>query len=352
MTCHKTPRRPGFTLVELLVVIAIIATLAGLLIPAVQKVREAAAKTDCRNNLRQIGIAVQNYAESHHSKFPAAYDPRPTDNLGNANANYGATGFYQLLPYIEEQDIHDLGFVNATPSGPAQIYPIRTYICVSDGSNAGKQVAGPAPQFGASSYGLNFQVFGDPTVGDSFPANLYGTTVIPRGIADGLSKTIAVTEKVMICNGSPAWNGTANPWLGINLWAGGTTQNASGAIVTAPDMTTMPVVAYGTIVQAGNSAPGGYTSGVAAGAPFTGSAYRGQPAAFGFQNAPPPNAMMVPKVKDQFCDYTAPTTAHDQGINVSMCDASVRFITSDVGASTWWALITANGHEPIYNADW
>ncbi len=149
MSRSHTNRRSAFTLIELLVVIAIIAVLVGLLLPAVQKVREAAARMSCSNNLKQIGLAIFNY-ESTYSKLPAAYNLlKAVDNDPNAlfaGRRVGLSLLANLLPYVEQNNLYqqlnpgvsEFNTVNIPPNGPhsganaAYANVVKTYICPSD----------------------------------------------------------------------------------------------------------------------------------------------------------------------------------------------------------------------------
>src|SRR5207244_17863 len=99
MCSHRPPRR-GFTLIELLVVIAIIAILIGLLLPAVQKVREAASRMQCANNLKQLGLAAHNYHDAHKAFPPGALGPGPPGTPPGGTIHHGLGTF--LLPYVEQ----------------------------------------------------------------------------------------------------------------------------------------------------------------------------------------------------------------------------------------------------------
>jgi prepilin-type N-terminal cleavage/methylation domain-containing protein len=99
----------AFTLIELLVVIAIIAILIGLLLPAVQKVREAAARAQCQNNLKQIALAVQNCSDTNQGKMPpglGGYPTVATSPTARGNSSYGGLLFF-LLPYVEQQNMYN-----------------------------------------------------------------------------------------------------------------------------------------------------------------------------------------------------------------------------------------------------
>jgi prepilin-type N-terminal cleavage/methylation domain-containing protein/prepilin-type processing-associated H-X9-DG protein len=142
-------QRMGFTLIELLVVIAIIAILIGLLVPAVQKVREAAARVQCMNNMKQIGLAIHDYYSTYNI-LPAAYTllpaPDPDPNAKFAGARVGLSLQANLLPYMEQGPLYSLlnplvsefDTVNIPPNGPhsgkntAYATVVPSYLCPSD----------------------------------------------------------------------------------------------------------------------------------------------------------------------------------------------------------------------------
>src|SRR6266550_1378028 len=140
-------RRPAFTLIELLFVIAIIAILIGLLVPAVQKVREAAARAQCTNNLKQMSLASANCADTNGQLLPPGDGLYPS-TTPSANNSY-ASVFFHILPYIEQDNAYKMTLQPNDPHGNNNPFPtyspfwnvlnanIKTYNCPSDPTQPG-----------------------------------------------------------------------------------------------------------------------------------------------------------------------------------------------------------------------
>lgn len=218
-------QKSGFTLIELLVVIAIIAILIGLLLPAVQKVREAAAKMQSQNNLKQLSLACHNASDSRNM-LPCAWNAwwmhvgDPNGNqTGYINGTYkgpwktyvgDVTLYYHLLPFLEQKAMYDAGSGSQLLSnaGGIPIYTMQIKAFMAPHDPSTKKVLGiqytwlngnAVIDWSATSYAFNYQVFGKRG-GTVTNSDHWGSKYSISKIPDGTSNTIFFAEKMMVCN--------------------------------------------------------------------------------------------------------------------------------------------------------
>jgi len=330
------PRRAAFTLIELLVVIAIIAVLIGLLLPAVQKVREAASRMKCGNNLKQIGLGIHNY-HSANDCFPTGYWRKtwPVDPT-NPAGHFRWSALAQLTPYLEQTAVYN-GLDLTTPLyGGGSLQPqtipfpqnraacstvVSTFLCPSDQRRVVKPEQGPSNYVACSGSNAN----GDALVGDGifFGVNLDvspNAGVRATHVQDGTSNTVAFSETTLGIGG-PNATGTA----GDPLYYYKQTTSLNSA---ACDASSILVADRGALW-----ADGAYNCTL-------------------YNHVLPPNSPTMDCVRHSNPAWKAARSRHaGGGVNILLADGAVRFVRDTIPLAAWQALGTRNGSETI-NVDW
>jgi prepilin-type N-terminal cleavage/methylation domain-containing protein len=348
-------RRRGFTLIELLVVIAIIGILIGLLLPAVQKVREAAARTQCVNNLKQIGLSFHNY-ENTYKKVPNAWLQQWNGNGAGGNVfganspNRDVTTFWHLiLPFVEQVALYNIG-TRVDPQivsdnmrlwcGLPQMggSSVSVYLCPSDASAmqasnppfdisyAFNHQTNPVTEPALSNYAANVMVF-DPSV----------NRTLVNAMTDGLSNTVAIAHRLRWCDATVVWGGpnqgAYTGWAIHQFQTGNTRDSGYFGMPTYNALRcTGPGLGTATVCQVTRQNEFGVPS---------------QRMDFWESSSVPFYANPVPG----YCQPHVPTSPHTGVMVCCLGDGSVRTVSTSITGTTWRNACIPNDGNPL-GSDW